>query len=203
MKKIVGILLLGFLGLTLNAQDVEKYGVVDGTQPEGAQVGDTIVDLTLHFLNGKEGSLYDLSMDRPTVILFYRGEWCPVCNKYLSNLSDSLGMIQEKANVIVISPETKANMEKTQKSHPEYTYVLDEEEEIMLAFDVLFDVTKKYQKKIKTFLWTDIAEHNDEKKARLPVPATFIVDANGVILYRHFEYDYGIRATALEILTHL
>lgn len=193
-----------FLSASL-AQDLSKYGVIDEELPVGVNVGDTIKNTELNLLTGETEYIYEYSKDRPTVILFYRGEWCPVCNKYLSNLSDSLDLIKEKANVIVISPETKENMMKTQEEHPEYTYVLDENEELMMAFDVVFYVTKKYQKKIKMFLRTDIAAHNenDDTEARLPIPATYIVNKDGVVLYRHFEYDYHIRASALDILKHL
>lgn len=198
---IAGLLVL--LPFVFNSQDFGKHGVLDQDLPLGLNVGDTVMDLELTFQDGTRESLYDYSKDRPTVVLFYRGEWCPVCNKYLSNLTDSLAMIKEKANVIVVSPETKGNMLKMQEEHPEYNYILDGNQVVMSTFDVLFYVTKKYQKKIKTFLRTDITKQNGQEVAKLPVPATYIVGKNGVILFEHFNYDYGVRATATEILSNL
>ena len=74
---------------------------------------------------------------------------------------------------------------------------------IMQDFDVLFKVTKKYQGKIKTFLFTDIAKNNNQDEAQLPVPATYIIDQKGMVKWRHFDYDYTKRASAKDIIKAL
>lgn len=191
-----------FLVIT-HAQDLDKYGVEEADLPEGLQVGDTIHDLPLNYLNGDQQSIDELLDERPLVVLFYRGEWCPVCMKYLSNLTDSLALIEEKANVIVVSPEKREKMLVTYEQYPQFTYVLDTNELIMKSFDVLFNVTDKYQKKISTFLKVDISEHNNQDTARLPVPATYVIDKNGVIIYRQFDYNYKQRSNVADILEKL
>ncbi len=203
MKLFLFVIAVVFLAFSPHAQDLDKYGVVEEGAPSGIEVGDTIENLTLYFLSGDVINLHDYVSSKPTVVLFYRGEWCPVCMRYLSNLSDSLSLIEEKANVIVVAPEIEENMKKTKENSPTFTFVLDSNEAIMKAFDVMFDVTEKYQKKISTFLKTDIAEHNGEDAARLPVPATYMLDENGVILFRHFDFNYKVRATASQILDAL
>jgi peroxiredoxin len=73
----------------------------------------------------------------------------------------------------------------------------------MQRYDVLFNVTEAYQQKISTKLEADIASNNAKEDAKLPVPATFIIDQEGVIVYRQFNADYHIRATVNDILNHL
>lgn len=201
--KIITAFILVLSTVALHSQQLDKYGVSEEGLPQGLMVGDTVNNLPLQFLDGATEQLYQYSSEKPTVVLFYRGEWCPVCSRHLSNLTDSLALIKIHANVIVVAPESKENMLKMAKDHPEYTYVLDQDEQIMNSFDVIFNVTDQYQKKIKTLLATDIAKHNDKEGARLPVPATYIVDKDGVIHYRHFDFNYKNRASAREILEAL
>lgn len=202
MYKLI-IFLPFFFQTIVQAQDLDKYGVEEAALPIGLEVGDTIDNLPLNYLIGDQRSVDELLEEKPLVVLFYRGEWCPVCMKYLSNLTDSLALIEEKANVIVVSPEKREKMLVTYEQYPQFTYVLDTNELIMKSFDVLFNVTDKYQKKISTFLKVDISEHNNKENARLPVPATYVIDKNGVIIYRQFDYNYKERASALSVLKAL
>lgn len=141
----------------------------------------------------------------PVVVIFYRGEWCPVCNKYLSELNESLPAIQDYgATVLVISPELPENAALTaEKTESDFNFIADTSLQILKDYDVLFDVTEKYQKKIKTFLHTDIAENNGSEIAQLPVPATYIISKEGVIIYKQFDYNYKNRASAEDILEQL
>lgn len=73
----------------------------------------------------------------------------------------------------------------------------------MKAFDVNFDVTEAYQEKIQTKLDASISETNGDEKAVLPVPATFINNKGGKIVYRQFDPDYHNRASVDDILANL
>ena len=81
--------------------------------------------------------------------------------------------------------------------------ILDKDESLMQAFDVDFEVTNGYHKKIKTFLFADIAKNNNKETAKLPVPATFIIDQSGTISYRQFDLNYKNRASIKEIVKNL
>jgi peroxiredoxin len=156
-------------------------------------------------LSGKDVFLPALLKKGPVVLFFYRGEWCPVCNKYLSGLQDSLPLILKKAAaVIAVSPETKENMEKTaDKTHTGVTLVPDPNGMIMDAYGVSFFVTKDYQQMINEKLDADIATNNATPIARLPIPATYVIGTDGRIKYVHFNLDYHQRATAKQILAAL
>ena len=208
MKKLILIFLfLPFLGLIQDStQEMYKKGV-DTAQyiPKGLTIGDQAPEIIAKSIDGRIINSAEILKDKNIVVLFYRGKWCPYCQKQLSNLNDSLKYITEKnAEIIVIGPENFENAEKTvDKTKADFILIPDTSMQLLKAFDVLFYVTKKYQAKINTLLFTDIAKNNGQKEARLPVPAAYIIGKDGVIIWRYFNYDYTQRASAREIIDHL
>jgi peroxiredoxin len=57
------------------------------TTPSALKVGDSIPDVTVRTVEDKEVSLRKLVSVKPAVLVFYRGGWCPFCNKHLRSLS--------------------------------------------------------------------------------------------------------------------
>lgn len=204
MKVVITVLI--FLSISLKAQKPEKYGVNTAYDiPVGLNVGEKAPIIQTITIEGDSINTRKYIGKQEIIVIFYRGDWCPVCSKYLSNLNDSLKYITQKgAKLIAIGPETKANAKNTQsKTKAEFSIVSDTALVYAKAFDVLFKVTDKYQSKIKTFLFTDIAENNGNSEAYLPVPATFIIDKKGVIKFKQFDYNYKNRASVKAMLEHL
>lgn len=183
-------------------EDPSVFGVDSSYElPKGIKEGKEAPSFTAYTFEGEAITLKDLIAEGPVVVLFYRGEWCPVCNKFLSNLSDSLAFIESAgAKVVAISPQQPAAMEKTQiKSETKVQLLEDRKGKIMEAFDVEFKVTEAYDNKIQLFLNANIAETNMMEEAMLPVPATFIIDRDGVVRFKHLDLNYRVRASALDI----
>lgn len=155
--------------------------------------------------NGEEYKLSDALKKGPVVLTFYRGEWCPYCNRYLANVTDSLFYIQEKgASFIAISPEKEKNiMKMAEKVGDGISILSDNEGNVMKAYDVDFMVTSAYQNKIKMGLLTSIKKSNGQEAAILPVPATYIISKEGKIIYRYFDINYTQRAPISAILKAL
>src|SRR5688500_9508081 len=75
-------------------------------KPEGLFSNSKAPDFKLKDQNGVEQNLKELRKKGPVVVLFYRGHWCPYCNRELSRFQDSLQLITDKgATVIAITPE--------------------------------------------------------------------------------------------------
>ena len=75
----------------VKAQEYKSVSEVKGL-PVGAEV-------SMFTAKDQFGNNYKLSeaLEKgPVVLLFYRGQWCPVCNKHLSQLQDSLQLIYNK-----------------------------------------------------------------------------------------------------------
>jgi peroxiredoxin len=184
-----------------------KYGIEikDSHIPQGLKVGDKAPDFTGYDQKGKMVESKKLLEKGPIVLFFYRGIWCPVCSRYLNNYQDSLNFITDQGvNFVAITPETIENVELTVELHKiSFTVIYDCQEKIMKDYDVMFNVTKEYENKILTSLSADIAKNNGREAARLPVPATYIINREGIIVAVHFDLNYQNRASVKWILQNL
>ena len=72
------------------------------------------------------------------VVLFYRGQWCPYCNKHIQQLQDSLQLLTAKnVYVVAVTPETTEAIGQTvQKTHASFSLVHDEQYKIMKDYKV-------------------------------------------------------------------
>lgn len=205
---LVTIIILSFTNASYGqAQpDPTKYGIdASFGVPGGLRIGEIAPDFTAKDTNGNEINLRTEYEKYPVVLIFYRGEWCPVCNKYLSNFQDSLSFIEQKgARVFAISPETVNNAEKTiSKTQATFDVIPDIDEKIMSNYNVLFNVTDGYNRKIKILLNTNIAKNNGQDDARLPIPATYIINSEGIIVYRQFDLNYKRRSSVRDIIKNI
>jgi len=155
--------------------------------------------------NGKKLNLKSLLKDHSSVIvLFYRGQWCPVCMKELKAMQDSLPMLTAKgAAVVAVTPESDLAIGATiSKTNATFPIVHDKEYKIMKMFGVnivvdqaTLDLMHKYR--------VDMDANNGNNDHVLPIPATFIIGKNGKITYIHFDQSYKNRASVSQILAAL
>jgi peroxiredoxin len=138
------------------------------------------------------------------VLVFYRGQWCPFCNKQLSKINDSLSFIIAKgATVLTITPETADNIKKTiEKTKASYSIIEDKGMSIMKNYKVNFAIDEDTIEKYKKY-GIDFDKANGTNGANLPVPATYIISKDGKIKYAFFNPDYRQRPSVKEILDNL
>ena len=195
MIKFISVLLL-ITALQLQAQE----------KPEGLFINSKAPDFKGKDQNGNEVVLKDLRKKGPVVIIFYRGYWCPYCNKELQKLEDSLQLIKEKgAQLIAVTPEKQEGITKTvARTKATYPIITDDELKIMKAYDVAYQVDTKTIDRYK-MASIDLAANNGQKPEAvyLPVPAVYIIGKDGEIKYRFFEEDYKKQATVKDILNNL
>ncbi len=177
----------------------------DSHIPQGLKAGDKAPDFTGYDQTGKQVELKNLLEKGPVILFFYRGNWSPICNRYLSNYQDSLKVLTDQGfNVVAITPESIENVENTVKLHNlTYTVIYDCQEKIMKDYDLMFNVTKAYQDKVQSDYSVDIAKYNGRDVAHLPVPATYIINKDGIIVAVQFDPDYKNRASVKWMLKNL
>ncbi len=167
--------------------DLTKQGI----EKTALQMGDTIPHFKLKKTRGNLIDLFDLLKLNPVVLNFYRGSWCPYCNLTLRAYQDQLAEIQNcGAQLVAISPElwmsSSANAEKFE-----------------LQFEILSDVGNLIAKQfglaykmptdlIKVYLElnTNIPHFNGDDSWELPVPATYIIDTKGKIIFSSINAEY-------------
>jgi peroxiredoxin len=173
-------------------------------KPEGLFINSKAPDFKLKDQSGVEVSLKELRKKGQTVLIFYRGNWCPYCNKQLKGLQDSLQLITEKgAQLIAITPETKGGIDSTvAKTGAIFPILYDEEGKLAAAYQVSFKVDEKTVNRYK-MAGIDLLKTNNQKAAVLPVPAVYIINKEGTITYRYFDDNYRRRVTVKEILANI
>ena len=187
------------------AQLVE-YGIdTSALIPQGLAAGQRAPLFQARTQQGDSIRLRQLLNQKPVVLMFYRGQWCPVCNQYLQRLEDSVKLIRQAgARVLAVTPETAPNAAKMRrKSGSSVTIIPDTAETIIGSYNVGFEVNSAYARKIEQGLNVSIAENNGARQARLPIPATYIIDQDGRIAWQFFNPDYRKRASVKAILANL
>jgi peroxiredoxin len=181
-----------------------SIAVIAQTTPQGIKVNDKAPNFIAKDQSGKKVSLKNELKNGSVVLVFYRGQWCPYCNKQLKALQDSLGLIKEKgATLMAVSPEKPANIAKTvEKTTATYAVLFDDRLKIMKSYDVAFSVDSTTIEKYKTY-GIDFYDANGSNGATLPVPAVYIINKDGIIIFKHFDPDYRKRVSVKEIISHL
>jgi peroxiredoxin len=187
-------------------KNLVKYGIdTNSLIPQGLAKGDQAPNFKARTQRGDSINLTAILNKQPVVLMFYRGQWCPVCNKYLERINDSVDLIRKAgAKILAITPETAPNAAKMrQKTNTSLTIIPDTSQSIMDDYQVGFDVSGAYARKIENGFDVSIASNNGDQKARLPIPATYIINKKGKITWRFFNPNYKKRASVRSILKAL
>ncbi|MDA7744662.1 AhpC/TSA family protein [bacterium] len=196
------------LGITLSSiafgQDLKKLGMNDSIPPIGIEVGQMAPSFMAVDQDGITVDMESKLKDGPIVLIFYRGAWCPYCVKYLLNVTDSLDQIESAgASIYAVTPQLIEGVKNvSNKTEGAIRILHDKDGAIMGAYDGDFVVTEDYQKRVNSKKM-DLAKSNGQSEAKLPVPATYVINAKGEIVFRHFDYDYKNRASVKAILAAL
>lgn len=202
MKKTILLFLLNTVTITtLMAQESYKKS----SEAKGLQAGDTAYLFTAIDQNNKVYDLSESLKKGPVVVVFYRGQWCPVCSKHLSNLQDSLELIYKKgASVVAVSPEKPEYLNKTtKKTGAKFSLVYDEDYKISNGYGATFRPDSATRALYNTLLKADLKNAHSDDSEQLPVPATYIIDQSGKITWVHFNPDYKKRASVVDIVKNL
>ena len=173
-------------------------------KPEGLFINSKAPDFRAKDQNGNEVSLKEMRKKGPVVVVFYRGNWCPYCNRFLKKLQDSLQYLSEKgAQVVAITPEATEGIDSTiQKTGVTFPVIYDQDMKIAEGYHVAFKVDDRTLARYKS-AGIDLLKNNQQKNAQLPVPAVYIVNREGSVTFRYFDEDYRKRVSVAEIRKNL
>lgn len=183
-------------GILLSLNTIAQTGLKSGvTAPEFSAMDNSGKKLDLQALLKKHKSV---------VLFFYRGQWCPYCNKHIQQLQDSLQVLTSKgAYIIGVTPETGENINKTiEKTHASFSIIQDKDYKIMKAYDVNYVMDAGMVGKYKSH-GVDLEQNNGNTDHVLPVPATYIINKTGKITYVQFDKDYRKRPSVAAIAKEL
>jgi peroxiredoxin len=161
-------------------------------------------DVEVTRMDGKSDKLSSLYRDKPLVLVFFRGGWCPVCTRHAEGLIKVYPEIQKLgAEMIAISPDNPANSKGNhERSRSPFDFYSDAQVVMSSAFGLAFRVDDQTVVKYKEF-GIDLEKASGFQHHALPIPAIYIVDREGHVVFAHSDPDYRERVDPQKILVIL
>jgi peroxiredoxin len=176
-----------------------------GTPAGVVEVGATLPDAELLDAHGAATTLHEALGDRVSVLVFYRGAWCPYCNIALSTYQAELvpELVVRGVGLIAVSPQTADGSLSTQEKH-ELTFAVlsDPGNQVAKALGILTGPTEE-ARAAQLQLGLDLTAVNADGTTGLPMPTTVIVDADRVVRWIDVHPDYSTRSEPEQILAEL
>ncbi len=147
-----------------------------------------------------DGALRNFSPDgysKPTIVLFYRGGWCPYCNTQLSDLRLVEPKLRSSGfDIVFLStdrPELLYSSLKAADIH--YMLLSDSHLDAARAFHVAYHLSDATLAKQREY-GVDLEATTGTKQHELPVPSVFLIDTSGTIRFVYSNPDYTVRLGA-------
>ena len=165
------------------------------------EVGSAVPAATVQTADGKDVQLAELTTGKPSVIIFYRGGWCPYCTRQLAGLGEIEPELKARGYQILALSTDNAEHAAATDAEFEVSYQLlaDSKMDAAKAFGLAYKVDQPTLHKLESYD-IDIEAASGEAHHLLPVPAVYVTDANGQIIFRHFDADYKKRLSTEELL---
>ena len=184
MKKIICLALFS-IGLSGHAQNnLPKLA----TEIAPLLIGEKIPNVTLKSVNNTDVNLTELISKKRTILVFYRGGWCPYCNAHLAALAEAEKELLDLGyQIIAISPDAPKSLKVTDdKEKLNYLLLSDSTGELSKAVGIAFQAPDNYK--------SIITKGSDGvNNSFLPVPSVFILNVNAEIEFEHIAPNFKNR----------
>ena len=160
--------------------------------------GLTIPAVSLTTADNKAVALTELVQQKPSILVFYRGGWCPYCNAQLTALRDIEPQLNKLGyQLIAITPDSVASINKslqdTGGNKLNYTLLSDANFAASSAFGLAYYLDDKTAAAYKGKLGSLITTEAGTEKVVLPVPAVYIVNTAGEAVFSYVHINYKTR----------
>ncbi|MFO1463912.1 MAG: peroxiredoxin-like family protein [bacterium] len=172
------------------------------TEIQPVKVGDIIPDVMLTNADGLRFNLKKLIKNQPTVLIFYRGGWCVYCNTQLGQLKQVEVPLQKLGyQIVAVSPDKVERIRESLKKYDlSYMLLSDADAEAIKGFGLAYQVDDATYNKMKQDYGIDLEEHAGKTHHLLPVPAAFVLNKQGKILFSYINPDYKVRVDSQALL---
>ena len=193
MKKLLFISLL-FIGCTnqlsipLVAEDISPI-----------LIGEKLPNANFQNAEGEYVQLKAVLEEKPTVLVFYRGGWCPYCNVQLSGLVDIEEDVLELGyQIVAISPDDYKNLQSTiENNSTKYKLLSDPNGKFIKEIGIAFKTSSSLKEYITG------KGQKGETSPVMPAPTVMIVDKKGVIKFEYINPNYKERISGEMLLSVL
>lgn len=167
-------------------------------------VGSIIPEFHLPDHDGKTISSSDLLAEGRLILCFIRGRWCPYCVAQMEAMNLILPEIdQAGATIAAISPQTVQQSFFMRDQHMlRFPLLSDNANNLARQFGLTYRVPDE-QKAVYQRAFVNLPFVNGDDSWELPIPAAYIIDRDGTVLYAFANEDYTERPEPSEIVSIL
>ena len=187
-----------------------QSGMTIADKPEDVtpvQVGQSAPQFDVKTVDGEVFSFNAQDLDRPVMLVTFRGGWCPFCNMHLSELRMVMPEINAMGVDILFLSGDRPEMlyaslkQETQEAIDglDYTILSDADANAAIALGVAFKVSNSTIER-RNMKGDDIENSSMTLLGTLPVPAIFAIGTDGVISFAYVNPDYKVRLPADDVL---
>ena len=158
-------------------------------------IGSTVPAAMLKTADGAEFSLAAALAAKPTLLVFYRGGWCPFCNTQLAELQQSQDKFLALGyQILAISTDAPASMPATvEKNHLGYTLLSDRDMQASSAFGIAWRAEPASAERYASRGISLAPVPGEPGAFWLPVPSVFVVRPPGVIVHTFSDPNFRVR----------
>jgi peroxiredoxin len=180
--------------------DLKASGMADRVLP----VGTKAPSFELKDHNGKLVSSADLLSKGRLVLFFLRGRWDPFCCGQVEAMNQILPrIVGAGVSMIAVSPQTVGQSYFMVDQHkPRFPLLSDAGNQVARQFGLVYRVPEE-QQAIYRRAFVNLPLANGDESWELPIPATYILDRDGAVVYASANPDYMERPEPEEILANL
>jgi peroxiredoxin len=170
-------------------------------------VGAKIPEFQLPDHNGKRVSSSDLLAKGRPALCFFRGRWCPFCVAQMEAMNLVWPEIEQAgATLVAISPQTVQQSFFMRDQHKlRFPLLSDAGDNVARKFGLTYRVPDE-QKSIYQRAFVNLPVVNGDESWELPIPATYIINRDGTVIFASANEDYTERpepADIVRLLAHV
>jgi peroxiredoxin len=194
---VFACLIVACAALALSEQ---KSGTVAPSAEEAKPlaVGAELPDVEVKSAEGETVKLRAALAEKTAVIVFYRGHWCPACMKQLQGLDKIVPDLEANGTSLVAigTDKPKIVAETIKKTNFGFPLYSDSDLSAAKAMGLAYQLDAK---SLETYGPT-LLENTGHDSGQLPVPAVFLVNKEGKIVFVHSDPNYKVRLSNEELL---
>jgi peroxiredoxin len=183
-----------------------EQAALAAVEPTGiARIGTILADTELLDATAAATTLYAATGQATSVLVLYRGAWCPYCNIALSTYQAHLlpRLTDRGIRLAAISPQTPDGSLTMQQKHDLAYPVLSDPGNVIARRLGILTHPSGEARAAQLQLGLDLTSVNADATIGLPMPATLILDASHAVRWIDVHPDYSTRTEPRQILDAL
>lgn len=206
---LLAAMLLLALGssLTINAGHADAPIAATAAEAQPLQAGDRAPSFQVRTVDGEVFRFDPAGLERPVLLVTFRGGWCPYCNVHLSELRHVMPDIRDLGvDILFLSGDRPDQLYRSLEADTQediagrdYTILSDADANAAIALGIAFrasdaTIARRHEK------GQDVEGSSMSLHKVLPVPAVFAIGTDGKIAFAYANADYKVRVPADKLL---